>query len=144
MSEQDEQDQVLCVSLVCPDGTELVSYHRHDFKKHTQKDGKEYFIDGGGKPYYRSGGTDGGAIVRTIKYTDPHYIVRRYFKWTSSLDQDGNLLDKPVTSKLMDLENNHINALVFWTKSDYPERVHNIFVKEQEWRIWSESNTSDE
>lgn len=134
----------MCVSLVCPDGTKLVSYHRHDYKEHTQEDGKEYFIDGGGKPYYRSGGTDGGAIVRTIKYTDPHYIVRRYFKWTSNLDKDGNLLESPVTKTLDKLDDSHVDALYWWTKDDYPKYVHNVFVKELEWRKWSESNTSNE
>jgi len=33
--------------LTTPDGTVLISHHRHDFRTHTDKNGKFYFIDGG-------------------------------------------------------------------------------------------------
>lgn len=34
-------------ALECPDGTILVSTHRHDFCSHEQEDGRVYAVDGG-------------------------------------------------------------------------------------------------
>lgn len=45
-------------AIRCPDGTVLESKHRHDYRGHTQKDGRYYAVDGG-LEYLRRGFSDG-------------------------------------------------------------------------------------
>ncbi|WGH49606.1 hypothetical protein [Alishewanella phage vB_AspM_Slicko01] len=123
---------IICNGIRCPDGTLLVSKHRHDFQSHTQEDGRRYAVDGG--DYYRricASDSDYDPVVITIE--DPHYMIRDLFFWTSTLDADGNTI-APITKPISALTDSHIKALVDYTASDYPDWVNTIFRNELNFR----------
>lgn len=125
--------QILVNKIQCPDGTVLVSKHRHDFKEHVQDDGREYFIDGG-LAYQRIGFSD-EEFENLICYTDdPHEKIREHFEWTRCMDASGNLLPEREVVLLKDITDDHLKALVDWTAEDYPEYVHKLFLDETAWR----------
>lgn len=101
-----------------PDGTNLVSWHRHDFKTKVI-DEKYYIIDGGQEDYVRfSHPTNSNPIVRE-KLENCIEWVREEFTWTKKYDANQNLLPKAVTAKLKDLTNSHLEALVEYRKNSY-------------------------
>lgn len=118
-------------AIKCPDGTILVSKHRHDFQRHIQSDGREYFVDGG-LAYRRIGGEDYEDLA--VYDTDVHSKIREVFEWTRRLDANMNRLDKPEQVLLKDISDEHLKNLVEWTKEDYPDYIHNIFLDEMCWR----------
>lgn len=125
--------QILVNKIKCPDGTVLVSKHRHDFKGHIQDDGREYFVDGG-LAYQRVGFSDQDFEDLTCYTDDPHEKIREHFEWTRCMDAGGNRLPEPVVVLLKDITDGHLNALVEWTSEDYPDYIHQLFVDEVEWR----------
>lgn len=125
-------DQLLVNKIICPDGTELHSKHRRDYKEHEQDDGRIYFIDGG-FDYQRIGFSDTEFTNHTYYVGDDHSKIREHFTWISRLDKDENPIE-PVERKLKDLTDGHINALVGWTKEDYPKYINDLFIAEKEYR----------
>lgn len=72
---------ILQNSLITPDGTELISRHRHDFVKHKDKvTDRDYCVDGGTSYLRRS---FQGDEVDTTQYYDPddHEHNRQYAVW---------------------------------------------------------------
>lgn len=136
-------------AIKCPDGTLLVSRHQHDFQMHEQKDGREYFVDGG-LLYQRIGYSDNEYTNLCVYSDDPHEKIREYFEWGKRKDGVGKLLDKTVYVKLKDITDDHLIALVEWTKDvaatqlssdelnrsnlQYPKEIHKVFVDEVEYR----------
>jgi len=126
--------QLLVNKIICPDGTELVSRHRHDFQYHRQEDGREYFTDGG-LDYQRIGASDEEYTDCTCYVGDPIEKVREHFPWRSTLDKDSKPLDKPIFKLLKDLDDDHLEALISWTnKYSYPEFIVDLFKQEKEYR----------
>lgn len=124
---------LLVNKIICPDGTVLESRHQHDFKRHMQADEREYQIDGG-LDYQRIVYSDKEFIDCTCYSDDPIEKVREHFKWCSRLDKYGDPLDKPVYTLLKDITDEHLQALVEWTKEGYPDYIHQLFVLEEEYR----------
>lgn len=120
-------------AIRCPDGTILESTYQWDYNQYMQEDGRAYSIDGG-TDYQRITATDDEYVNLAVYSTDSIERIREVFKWTSQLDEDGNILDCPITRKLKDLEDSHVEALVEWTKEGYAEWVHDIMKREVEWR----------
>lgn len=118
----------------CPDGTILKSTWRHDFKGHTQEDGRYYAVDGG-LDYTRILHSDDEYTNMQVFDGDPHAYVREVFTWTRCMDAEGNLLDKPEPILLKDITNDHLTALIKWTEN-YPEEIHKIFLNEAIWRSY--------
>lgn len=125
--------QLLINKIICPDGTELVSNHTHDFVSHVQEDGREYFIDGG-LEYQRVGSADNEYVDCTCYVGDPHDKIREHFTWKSYLDADGCILDPPIVRKLKDISDKHLDVLIEFTKEDYPEFINNLFIEERRYR----------
>lgn len=46
-SEKNSHPQIVLNAIKTPDGTVIASYHRHDYKTHTDANGLEYMVDGG-------------------------------------------------------------------------------------------------
>lgn len=134
----DKYPTILYNAIQCPDGTVIESKHRHDFVMHKQEDGREYFVDGG-RDYQRIGYSDKEFINLLVTTESPHEKIREVFTWTSCLDAAGNRLPAYVTKKLKDLDNNHIKALVKYTKDGYPDHIHKIMVDEFNFRqlVWN-------
>ena len=62
--------------LETPDGTILVSSHRHDYKTHLDANGKEYMIDGG-NAYLRCS-ANGDEKIFTVYNIDTIKVIREY------------------------------------------------------------------
>ena len=126
-------DQLVLNSIKCPDGTILESRYRHNFVRHVQEDGREYFVDGGFE-YQRIGHSDDDYENLSLTVLDDHSIIRERFKWTRQLDADGNHLTEPQTIILKDITDGHLQALLSWTSSGYAWWINYVFVKEKEYR----------
>lgn len=120
-------------SIMCPDGTILVSRHQHDFQMHKQEDGREYFVDGG-LEYQRIGHSDNEYTNLSVYSDHNHDRIRNNFEWTRNFDKDMNKLPKPERIKLKDITDDHLVALVEWTKEGYPEEIHKVFLDEVSYR----------
>jgi len=94
-------------AIQTPDGTVLVSRSRHDYKTHTDANGKTYMVDGGLEYVRRSAHGD---EVDLCLYDDaPHIIQASVLKWgTYGINGDQPL--KYVTIAEMDTA--HIEAVL--------------------------------
>lgn len=128
--------QIILNSIKCPDGTVLTSHHRHDFQSHTQKDGREYFVDGG-TCYQRIGYSDNEYENISVYSDDPHEKIREVFGWTQYLDAEKKYLKTPRKLLLKNMEDGHIQALVSFTSDPskgYPPHLPIIFQNEIDFR----------
>lgn len=69
---------VLLTKLITPDGTELVSRHRHHYVVHHDKNGKMYMVDGGGEYYYRASCNGDEKIIQVTTEDDFEVIRENY------------------------------------------------------------------
>jgi hypothetical protein len=121
--------QVIASALITPDGTILQSYHRHDYKTYTDKNGEEYMIDGG-VDYCRSNVNNEPAQYITVTMEDPHSLRRKWFHWgTRGVNGDQPLVWKP----LKDLDTDHIKAILS-TQYHIGEHLIELFEDELHFR----------
>lgn len=114
--------------LITPDGTRLQSYHRHDYKTYTDKNGKSYMIDGGLDYVRRS--AHGDEKVVTVTTESPFNEIRENFRW-GTRGKDGK---QPVQFKpLKELDTDHIVAILE-TQAQIPDWMRDIFQHELEFR----------
>ncbi len=125
--------QLLHNSIKCPDGTILVSQHRHDFVQHEQADGREYFVDGG-LSYQRIGFSDKEYTDLSVYTDSPHEDIRNCFTWTRQFDENMDKLPKPEQVLLKNITESHLKALVKWTETGYPDYINEVFKNETKWR----------
>lgn len=129
-----EQRQLLVNKIQCPDGTILESKHRHDYREHTQEDGRTYIIDGG-LNYQRIGFSDREYADLSVYADDDHSIIREDFEWVRRMDKNKKLLEEPQILKLKDLSNNHVESLCYFTVKGFPDFINKVFVDEHNYRI---------
>ena len=67
---------IIYSALRTPDGTVLESLHRHDYKTHTDLNGREYMLDGG-TDYVRCS-NNGDEEFITVYDDEPYERVRQY------------------------------------------------------------------
>lgn len=114
--------------IICPDGTKLQSFHRHDYKTHIDKNGEEYMIDGG-LDYYRGNVNKQPAEYHAVTMDDPHHLRRHHFHW-GSYGKDGN---QPLRwIPLEDMETEHINAVL--DNCQLADWTTELFKDELQWR----------
>ena len=128
-----EEPKLLHNSIQCPDGTILVSRHRHDFVEHKQEDGREYFIDGR-LEYQRVGYSDRDYTNLAVYEGDNHTLIRERFEWGKNFEKDMNRLPETIYLKLKDITQDHLVALIEYTNGTYNTRIHKVFVDELEYR----------
>lgn len=125
---------LLVNKIKCPDGNILHSRGRHDYQAHVQEDGRMYSIDGG-FAYHRCSYSDMEYIDLCLYSDDTHEKIRNNFEWTRNYDKDMNLLPQPETKLLRDLTDDHIVALVKFTKiNGYGDMINKVFIDEVKWR----------
>lgn len=110
-------EEVLVQSaIITPDGTRLVSKHRHDFVSYRESNGDRYFIDGG-LTYKRIGGNIDAVRDDSI-VTDDHFLARELLVW-GTYGKDGNeeLRYVPVC----DLTIAHIHNILETQKTILPQ-----------------------
>lgn len=90
-----------------PDGTVLESTNRHDYKSHTDANGKYYMIDGG-LDYIRTTVHE-DQVSLALYDSEPHDVQRDVLKWgTRGINGDQPLSYKPIS----EMDTDHIQAVV--------------------------------
>ena len=99
---------ILKNSLRTPDGTEIRSMHRHDYRTYTDANGNEYMVDGGLDYLRRS--ANGDEVDTSVEVEDPKDPeVRNHMVWGTH----GKNGDQPLTYVLLkDMETSHIEAIL--------------------------------
>ena len=101
-----EKRQLVRNGIKTPDGTVLISYHRHDYKTHLdKKTGEVYMVDGG--PSYIRRSLNKIAPESLDVYLDDDYEkVREAFHWGAARDGDHEWIT------LSNLETDHIQSII--------------------------------
>lgn len=122
--------------LITPDGTELVSNHRHDFVTHIDKNGKWYMLDGGHMGEYYRMSANGDEKIVEIKTEDGFEVVRDYFgRWNNQMNKFIKL--KYISDEWLQ---NIIDYFIFY---NHTERVFRLFVEEKLYRAEKEIYLSE-
>jgi hypothetical protein len=122
--------QLVCNRIITPDGTVLQSYHRHDYKVYTDKNGREYMVDGGLDYTRRIIHDDAPYTEFSLTVDDPFEDIRQGFAW-GTRGKDGK---KPLTwVPLCELTTDHIFAIL--ETQDLTDWLAELFEKELEYRV---------
>lgn len=121
---------LLVNAIITPDGTRLVSRHRHDYQTHVDANGEEYMIDGGLDYVHRSINKE-PAIDAFVYTDDSHDVIREQFLWgTYGKNGDQPLQMKPLKS----LDKEHIEAIL-QTQTHLKDHIRKVFEDELEYRV---------
>lgn len=114
-----------------PDGTTLVSNHRHDYVTYRDKNGLIYMVDGGNDYLRRTVHEDHPYTEMSVYSTDDHLLKRNTFTW-GTYGKDGKSPLRRVLLKL--LAKDHIEAILE-TQHHLSPQVREMFEEElREWR----------
>jgi hypothetical protein len=125
--------QMVYNAMKTPDGTVIVSQHRHDYQSYTDANGKEYMIDGG-LSYIRAS-AHGDEELLTIYADDDFEDVRQVF-CRGSRGPNG---DQPLTwIPLCEMSDAHLEATIKYCK-ELPSSQNNraffdLYIQEQNYR----------
>ena len=115
-----------------PDGTILVSYHRHDYKSYVDANNEIYVIDGG-LEYVRTSVNSVPAESLAIYDDAPFEVIREY------LHRGGRGEDVKQELKyvaLKDINDDWLENLIKYEEERRPNNIYLKFYKqEKEWRI---------
>ncbi len=70
----------------------------------------------------------------TELFKEHHDIIREVFIWTRCMDADGNYLTEPEHVLLKDITDEHLIALIEWTKEGYSDNIKQTFINEFNFR----------
>ena len=102
-------NKIIYNAIRTPDGTVLVSRHRHDYKTHIDStNGKEYMVDGGFEYLRRNAQDDYEELSR---YDDEPFEVRRQIVAWGTRGKDGLQPLKYVV--VAEMETEHIEAVLY-------------------------------
>jgi hypothetical protein len=104
-----ESEKLVSNKIRTPDGTILQSHHRHDYKSYTDKNGKDYMVDGGLEYLRRIVHDDAPYQELSATLTDPFETIRESFCW-GTRGKEGK--DPVKWVELMNLETDHIQAIL--------------------------------
>ena len=121
-------------SIRTPDGTVLISRHRHDFVTHHDKNGQDYAVDGGLDYLKRMGPRDYEDL--SVHADEPFEKVRKnFYRGTKGKNSDEDL--RYVA--LCDMTEEHLIATLEYIKensrhTDYKTVYYKLYQKELEYR----------
>ena len=99
--------KIILNSLKTPDGTVLISRHRHDYRTYTDANGKTYMVDGGLDYLRRSAHADYTDL--SLYNNEPHDIQRKTIVWgTYGINKDQPLQYKTVA----EMDTDHIETVL--------------------------------
>lgn len=125
-----QKGRCLFRSLTTPDGTELISHHRHDYVEHTDKiNGKNYMLDGG-LDYCRSRG-HGDCVYTELTDSDPFEVIREHFTRGS---RGKNMNEELRWVKLSEMSDDHLEAVIIYCLEHRATHYLDIYEHEQEYR----------
>lgn len=125
-----ETRKLILNSIKTPDGTILISRHRHDFVSHVDANGQTYFLDGG-NDYRRIGGE--GWTDLSIYSDVPFEVIRENY----CRGGRGKNNDQPLTwVALKNMSDEWLEAaFIYNLERGMGESFANkMYVKEQEYR----------
>lgn len=92
-----------------PDGTEIYSRHRHDYRKHDDANGETYMVDGGTDYQRRNLNFEFAKDLSQVYEPDNHEHNRQWAHWgTFGKDGEGSL--RWVAVK--DMDTDHLEAVL--------------------------------
>jgi len=106
-----EEKQILLNSIRTPDGTILISHHRHDFVCHKDKNGKQYCVDGGNDYLKRNFDTPDYKEL-SVYDNGKHALRRKTLMWGVNYDEYMNRLPQTEYRLIKDLDTQHIEAIL--------------------------------
>lgn len=110
-------------ALRTPDGTILESRHRHDFRTHTDANGKHYMVDGG--LAYERRSAHGDEVILSRYDDEPHDEQRQIITW-GSYGKEGKSPLRYI--KIADMETDHIKAVL---KECNPQQVIRVCMEHE-------------
>lgn len=124
-------DRLLLNRIRTPDGTELTSWFRHDYRTYEDANGHTYMVDGG-TDYLRRSLVLAAPFEELSEYYEEenHEHNREYFSW-GSYGKDGKGPLRRVLLK--DLEDDHIEAILK-TQIHISEWLRELFKSEVAYR----------
>ncbi len=127
-----------------PDGTILTSYHRHDYKSYTDKNGKEYMVDGGTdylrriineeaphkelsvyanepfekiRKFYHRGGTITGELIWTPMYKMSNNWLKNCILYNIERGSEKDCVPNKMYQKELDYRKDNNILLVDWIRA---------------------------
>ena len=101
--------KILINKIQTPDGTVLVSRHRHNCVTYTDENGLEYMVDGGNDYLRRTMHQEHPHKELSVTTDDDHETIRDNFEW-GTYEVDGN---QPLRWVLLkDMSTDHIEAIL--------------------------------
>ena len=124
-------NRLLRNAIQTPDGTILVSRHRHDYKEYEDANGWVYVVDGGLDYHRRSVNHHEPEIDKCVSEGDaPHEELRNMVTWGTY----GKLGDQPLSQiTIATMTTKHIQAVLDTQKNMYPQ-VRDLMKAELEYR----------
>ena len=111
-----KEKQLIYNAIRTPDGTVLVSYHRHDYKTHLDDNGETYVIDGG-LDYIRTSVNKIPAEDLSLYDDEPFEVIREHvFRGGRGVNGDEPL--KYVLLK--DINDDWLNAIIDYEEEHRP------------------------
>ena len=106
-----EDDKLILNRMITPDGTVLISEHRHDFVEYTDKNGHDYFLDGG-NDYIRWGHSPKAPLPRfaPLYLNDPIEEIRVAYTRRAVTDDGVKILP------LCDIPNDSLEGSLFFNE----------------------------
>ena len=103
------ENRIILNSIKTPDGTVLVSRHRHDYVTHTDKNGFEYMVDGGNEYLRRSVNNEAPYEDLSLHEDSPFEVIREHY-CRGSRGKDGT---QPLTwIPLKDMDDEYLLACI--------------------------------
>lgn len=103
---------ILRNAIQTPDGTVLVSRHRHDYVEHVDKNGHTYMVDGG-LSYLRRNVVKDAPYTELSVYDDGTHETRRAtLEWGRNYNKEGKELSKTEYVLIKEMDSDHINKIL--------------------------------
>lgn len=136
----ERESHIILNKIRTPDGTELISHHRYDYKEHKDEiTGETYMVDGG-TAYLRRTLNKVKATELSVYDTDDYDLVRRSFMWGSY----GINGDEPLHWILLEhMSDGHIDAVLL-TQIHLEQHIKDIFNREIEYRKFMRENAQQQ
>jgi hypothetical protein len=110
-----------------PDGTILISKHRHDYVEYTDKNGEYYMVDGGN--HYIRKSVNKKKMKDLCIYSDGSFEKDRFLLWGINYDKNMKRLPETQFVPIKDLNTDHIWAILI-TLPDMNKKYRRVMEEE--------------
>jgi len=123
--------QLIQNSMVTPDGTKIISKHRHDYVTHLDKNGEEYMVDGG-LDYERRSSNKIPGTSTSVYEDDPFELIRENL-YRGGRGKNG---DEPLKYVVLsEIDDEWLEAIICYEQEHRPNNFYlKFYIQEQEYR----------